>query len=247
MFFDVREYLLEPWLGEAALERDQRRRRKPVLADERDRQGHSQQIAVERHIKANGGTLVEEFREIESGKSHRNRPQLLLALQLCKRQRAVLVVGKLDRLGRNVHFISGLLESGVDFICCDNPGANKMTIQLLSVFAEFEREQISARTKAGLEAAKARGTVLGVKSWTSARDYREVLAKARQVANPNPPPPAVVELMRQMRREKKTLRAIAAHLNGLGLRTPRGSVWWPQTVSDAMRLHHTEAPLAVAA
>jgi DNA invertase Pin-like site-specific DNA recombinase len=69
-------------------------------------------------------------------------------------EKATLLIAKLDRLARNVHFISGLLESGVEFVAADNPHANKMTIQLLAVFGEFEREQISARTKAALHAGK---------------------------------------------------------------------------------------------
>jgi DNA invertase Pin-like site-specific DNA recombinase len=152
----------------------------------------AQREAVARHL---GTSLLAEFTEVESGKRSVNRPQLLAALDMCKRKKATLLIAKLDRLARNVHFISGLLESGVEFVAADNPHANKMTIQLLAVFGEFEREQISARTKAALAAAKARGTVLGNPRW------QDGLAKARLVKNPTQPATAVVAMMKQHRDE----------------------------------------------
>lgn len=186
----------------------------------------AQRETVARHIGSN--TLLAEYLEIESGKRSANRPQLLAALDMCKRKKAVLVIAKLDRLSRNLFFIAGLLESGVEFIACDNPHANKMTIQLLAVFAEFEREQTSARTKAALKAAKARGTVLGNPRW------QDGLTKARQARNPVQPASQVVQMMRQHRDEGMTLRAIADKLNGLGLRTPKGNQWYACTVRNAM-------------
>lgn len=174
--------------------------------------------------------LVAEYTEVESGKSHTNRPQLLAALDICKRKKLTLVLAKLDRLGRNLAFIASLLESGVEFVCADNPHANKMTLQMLSVFAEFEREQTSARTKAALAAAKARGTKLGNPRW------QESQAKATAAANPAKPAPQVVEMMRQHRSDGLTLRAIADKLNGLGLRTPKGFKWYAATVANAMEM-----------
>jgi len=99
-------------------------------------------VCRSRHIGA-GSELLAEFKEIESGKKHTNRPQLQAALQQCRKSKATLVIAKLDRLARNVHFITGLIESRVDFVCCDNPHANKAMLQMLAVFAEHEREQIS--------------------------------------------------------------------------------------------------------
>src|SRR6266478_2770642 len=173
-----------------------------------DRQGRSglgldaQREAVFRHLASQAGDLIGEFCEVESGRRS-DRPQLAAAIAAAKKPRATLIIAKLDRLARNVHFISGLLESGVEFVAADNPHANKMTIQLLAVFGEFEREQISARTKAALQAAKARGTVLGNPRW------QDGLAKARQVKNPVKPAPQVVHMMHQHRNEGMTLRAIA--------------------------------------
>jgi len=105
--------------------------------------------------------LIANFTEVESG-GKTNRTELNKALDLCKKEKATLIIAKLDRLTRNVHFISGLMESKVDFVAADNPHANKLMIHMLAAFAEHEREMISQRTKEALRAAKARGVRFGV-------------------------------------------------------------------------------------
>jgi len=130
------------------------------------RQGQSglgleaQKETVTRHLNGGDWEIAAEFTEVESGKRN-NRPQLAEAIATCKRLQATLIIAKLDRLARNVHFISGLMESGVEFIAADNPNANKLMIHMLAAFAEHEREQISERTRNALAAAKARGVELG--------------------------------------------------------------------------------------
>ena len=119
----------------------------------------AQRQAVVHH--AGSGQLVAEYTEIESGRRHTNRPQLLAALAECRKRRAVLLIARLDRLARNVAFIANLMESGADFIACDMPTANRLTIYILAAVAEPEREIISKRTKAALAEAKRRGTRLG--------------------------------------------------------------------------------------
>src|SRR3954469_13182447 len=118
--------------------------------------------------------LVAEFTEVESGK-RADRPQLAAALDLCRRQRAMLVIAKLDRLARNVAFIANLMESGVEFVAVDMPYANKLTLHILAAVAEHEREMISVRTKIALAAYKARG---GKKLARPARETRH-MHKAR--------------------------------------------------------------------
>ena len=120
-----------------------------------ERQGESglglaaQREAVSRFLGSGRGStsLLAEFTEVESGKRHTNRPELLKAIDLSRRQKATLVIAKLDRLARNVHFISGLMETGVEFVAADMPQANRLTIHILAAFAEHEREAISQRTK----------------------------------------------------------------------------------------------------
>lgn len=130
-----------------------------------DKQGLSklgleaQKTAVSNYISPET-QLIAEYVEIESGKK-KNRPELLKALSECKKQKAVLIIAKLDRLARNVHFISGLIESGIEFIAVDNPHANKLMLHMLAAFAEHEREMISTRTKQALQAARSRGVNLG--------------------------------------------------------------------------------------
>jgi DNA invertase Pin-like site-specific DNA recombinase len=120
----------------------------------------AQREAVLRHVAGARGVIVAEFREIESG-SRSDRPEIAAALAACRLRHATLIIAKLDRLARNVAFISNLMESGVDFVACDNPHATRLTIHILAAVAEHEREMISQRTRAALAAAKARGVRLG--------------------------------------------------------------------------------------
>lgn len=106
------------------------------------------------------GIVVEEFTEIESGGKF-NRPQLDAALAHAKANDATLVIAKMDRLSRNAHLVSCLLESGVNFIACDNEHATPMLIRILAAVAQEEREQIGKRVKSALQAAKDRGVKLG--------------------------------------------------------------------------------------
>src|ERR1700730_12450938 len=120
----------------------------------------AQREAVARYLNGGTWTLVQEVVEVESGKRN-DRPAIVEALRLCRLHRATLIIAKLDRLARNVHFISSLMESGVEFVAVDFPQANRLTVHILAAVAEHEATMISARTKAALAAAKARGVKLG--------------------------------------------------------------------------------------
>jgi DNA invertase Pin-like site-specific DNA recombinase len=165
-----------------------------------DRQGQSglgldaQRAAVAGFVGAR--ELIAEFTEVESGK-RADRPQLAAALELCRRQRAMLVIAKLDRLARNVAFIANLMESGVEFTAVDMPYANRLTLHILAAVAEHEREMISARTKAALAAARARGVRLGrpdretrhmrmARSAKAAAFRASVLPEVRRLIGPRP-------------------------------------------------------------
>jgi DNA invertase Pin-like site-specific DNA recombinase len=203
-----------------------------------DRQGASglgleaQRKAVTDYLNGGRWQLAAEFVEVESGKRSNNRPQLAAALAACKKQKAKLVIAKLDRLARNVHFISGLMEAGVEFVACDMPHANKLTIHILAAVAEHEREAISARTKAALAAIKARGRKLGgpkqaLAAKLGATANRE--AADRFAANTLP-------IVRQIQASGvTTLRGIAAALAARGVPTARGGDWTPVQVSNLMR------------
>lgn len=208
-----------------------------------ERQGKSglgleaQQFAVREFLKGSRGSLLAEFIEIETGR-RRDRPQLLAALDLCARRRATLVVGKLDRLARNVAFISSLLESRVRFKALDMPEADPTFLQMAAVFAEWEAKRISERTSAALLAAKARGQKLG---WSnpsragqqkaaSASGNASLKAKASLFALNTRP---IIESIQKS--GVCTLDGVADALNTRGIRTPRGTKWYPATVSSVLR------------
>jgi DNA invertase Pin-like site-specific DNA recombinase len=177
--------------------------------------------AVRAHLANHSGTLQAEFCEIESGKRS-DRPQLAAAIAAAKKAKATLIIAKLDRLARNVHFISGLMESGVDFVAADNPHANKLMVHLLAAFAEHERERISQRTKDALAAAKARGARLGRNGADRlAPAYRaEAVQRARQLA----------PVLAEMKSAGLSARQMVAELTLRGIQTPTGARWHAQTV-----------------
>jgi DNA invertase Pin-like site-specific DNA recombinase len=140
----------------------------------------AQRAAVAAYL-VRGGELLREFVEVETGKGAdalERRPQLRQALFMCKKERAILLIARLDRLARNTHFVTGLIESGCDFVAADMPNANKVMIQMHAVMSEYERDQISARTKAALAAAKARGVILGRAGMANLRPNVEERQKA---------------------------------------------------------------------
>ena len=205
-----------------------------------DRQGKSG-LGLEAQRKAildylNGGAweLVAEFVEVESGK-HSDRKQLVAALDACRKHKAKLVIAKLDRLSRNLAFIATLMESGVEFIAVDNPHANKLTVHILAAVAQHEREMISERTRAALQAAKARGRKLGNPrlAEAAARGVEALKAGAdRFAAN-------VLPVIREIQAAGVTsANAIAGRLNERGVKTARGGKWTHVQVSKAI----TRAP-----
>jgi DNA invertase Pin-like site-specific DNA recombinase len=183
----------------------------------------AQRVAIAKY------TPAAEFIEVESGK-RKDRPELLRALDYCKRNGTVLVVAKLDRLARNVAFVSMLMESGVDFVCADFPTANRLTIHVLAAVAEHEASMISQRTKAGLAAAKARGVVLG-KSMDTAKANKGRTTQA-ELADRNAA--KVRATIASHRAGGATLKGIADELNSMGVGTPRGKQWTAMAVSNAM-------------
>lgn len=200
-----------------------------------DRQGRSglgldaQREAVTSYI-AGRGEMLAEFTEIESGKKH-DRPALADALALCRRQRATLLIARLDRLARSVAFISNLMESGVDFVAVDMPEANRLTMHILAAVAEHEREAISQRTKAALQAAKARGVKLGNPRAADAVPFAQqaIQASANRFAD------SVAPLIQKMRDEGMSYATIAAELDARNIQTARGGSWHPATVRNVLQ------------
>lgn len=178
----------------------------------------AQREVVERYVTAIGGELVHEYQEVETGKGSdalTKRPMLRAALEFCRKNKATLVIAKLDRLARNVHFVSGLMESRVKFVACDIPEANELTLHVMAAFGEHEAKRISQRTKEALAAAKARGTVLGR---AGAANLKPNIEQRQQSAS------AFVEKLRSvfegMRLRELSQRAMAAELNHIGISAP---------------------------
>src|SRR5216683_3827721 len=119
-----------------------------------------QQAAIEAYARQTGARIAAGYVEVESGKIA-DRPELAKALAHARRSKATLCVAKLDRLSRNVEFLAKVMNSNAEFVACDNPAANRLTLHILAAVAEAEAKAISERTKAALAAAKARGTLLG--------------------------------------------------------------------------------------
>lgn len=205
-----------------------------------ERQGRSglgleaQKAAVLAYLNGGAWQLLAEFTEVESGR-RKDRPALAQALETARRQRATLVIAKLDRLARNVHFVSGLLEAKVDFVAADMPEADRTFLQMVSVFAEWEARKISERTKAALAAAKARGRALG---WSIQSRAHEQRAAAQKGADANMARAAlfadnVRPLIASIRATgAKSLQQIADALNARGVGTARGGRWYPTTVKS---------------
>jgi DNA invertase Pin-like site-specific DNA recombinase len=211
-----------------------------------DKQGQSglgleaQLTAIQGYAEQQQGEIVKLYREVETG-TRDDRPELLKALAHAKRIHARLVIAKLDRLARDVHFVSGLTKSGVDFIACDNPVANKLTIHILAAVAEDEAERISQRTKAALQAAKARGQLLGSARpghWEGREEARRAgaekgskAAKAKRDAEALPVYLPAAKVAKQLNDEGASLQEIADVLNEQGLTTLRGGTWSRMQVS----------------
>ncbi|MEP2988016.1 MAG: recombinase family protein [Parasphingorhabdus sp.] len=196
-----------------------------------NRQGQSglgleaQRKAVSSYLSRLEHEHVGEMVEIESG-SKSSRPVLSDALAMCKREKATLVIAKLDRLARNVAFISSLMETGVEFVAVDAPYANKLMLHILSAFAEHEREQISIRTKAALAAAKARGVELGKNG--------KILARQNRIAAKNFAETISTDIECCLRNGINTYTGIAEQLNEQQIPSRQGKAWSATMVSRVM-------------
>lgn len=185
----------------------------------------AQQTAVQRFLATGPWTLIAEVTEVESGKQDQ-RPKLREALKRCRVTGSTLVVAKLDRLSRNLAFLISLQEAGVPFVCADNPNANELTLHILSVLAQHERRVISERTRAALQAAKARGVKLGNPTIHRLRPNRREAANAARVRRAVAFATDVNEIIQDIRDQGVlSLAGIARELNQRGIPTSRGGQW----------------------
>lgn len=197
-----------------------------------DRQGRSglgleaQREAITAYTNRSGTQIKEEFTEIESG-SKNSRPELEKAIVYCKKHRATLLIAKLDRLSRNLHFITGLMVAKIDFVAADNPHANKLMLHMLAAFAEHEREMIAERTQLALAAAKERGIKLGT--------YGKILAQ-QNIVDANTFAFKLSPVIAEIRSQGiQSVRSICKELNNRGIRTSRNNQWFDSTTYHLLK------------
>lgn len=174
---------------------------------------------------------IASYTEVESG-GRNDRPELAKAMLRCRRENATLLVAKIDRLSRNAAFLMNLRDSKVKFVAADLPDLNTLTLGIFASMAQYEREQISARTKAALAAAKARGVKLGNPSRGFGSPKSAAVASRANVL-------AAAAYAKELRHAltdakeagHKSLHAVARFLNDKGIGTRRGRVWTPTGVS----------------
>ena len=205
----------------------------------------AQRSAVAAFNSAASNEHICEFVEVESG-SKSNRPKLEAALAACRAHRATLLIAKLDRLARNVAFIANLLEGGVDFVACDMPHANRLTLHLLSAIAEHERHMISERTKAALAAAKARGTRLGNPQGAAAlrEGCRTAALRSASVRAHHARGRARVlaPILLPLRQSGLSYAGVAQELNRRAFPAPNGGRWHSEQVRRTFRMLEEPAP-----
>jgi DNA invertase Pin-like site-specific DNA recombinase len=206
----------------------------------------AQQVSVLRYVEGNG-VIIKSFTEVETSTRKKKRIEIYKAIEYAKANGAILIVAKLDRLARDVAFTSALFNGGVDFVCCDNPTANKLTIQLLSVIAENEAEMISTRTKETLAIKKQNiakgiyankdgsvmqpdkdgvyrlGSPLGFIAGVQSKGVEAIKANAAA----NKANIQAMDIICSARKDGATYQAITDKLNGLGYTTRYGKSFNP--------------------
>lgn len=195
--------------------------------------------------------LLAEYMEVESGR-RTDRPELLKAIDHARNAGALLVIAKLDRLSRDVHFLTGLDKAGVEFVACDMPNANRLTITILAAVAEHEREMISQRTKAALQVAKTRvaltgqrphpqvrrlGNPQGARALQGATNKKAIDAIKAQADTVAHRVNRAIEYL--MGGTEMNNRELARALNEDGVLSPRGGRWYPTSVARVRKRKRT--------
>lgn len=181
----------------------------------------AQAASIAHAVAARGGQLLADFEEVQTGKGSDaldRRPVLAEAMRVAKSRKATLIVSRLDRLSRNLHFVSGLIDRGMDLAVADMPKADKRMLQVFAMVGEWERDAIAARISAALQAKKARGEPVGnPKSLQPVNGARSADAQAF-AAKLRP-------TLRAYRASDMTQRAMVEALNGAGIQTAQGGRW----------------------
>lgn len=190
----------------------------------------AQRSSVEKYVSSQDGTILNEYTEIETGTNKRKRIEIQKAIQMAKSENAVLVIAKLDRLSRNVNFISSLMDSGIEFIAVDMPTANNFTIHIFSALAEQEAKLISSRTKQALAELKKKGSVLGNPKNLNDNARAKGVATIKENAINNDRNRQAQSVIMSCKERGMSYREIAKYLNELNFKTRYGNQFLAPTV-----------------
>ncbi|NWL03685.1 resolvase [Flavobacterium collinsii] len=190
----------------------------------------AQKSSVVKYVESQDGVIINEFTEIETGTNKRERIEIHKAIQLAKNENAVLVIAKLDRLARQVTFVSSLMDSGIEFLAVDMPSANNFTIHIFSALAEQEAKLISSRTKLALTELKKKGVKLGNPKNLNSEARAKGLESIKNNAINNDRNRQAQSIILSCKEKGMSYREIARYLNELNFKTRYGNQFLAPTV-----------------
>lgn len=190
----------------------------------------AQRTSVTNFVKNQEGTIIQEFTEIETGTNKRERIEIHRAIELAKIEGAILVIAKLDRLSRNVNFVSSLMDAGIEFVAVDMPSANHFTIHIFSALAEQEAKLISSRTRLALAELKKKGIALGNPKNLNDEARAKGTQKVKENAINNDRNRQAQSIIVNCKEKGMSYRQIAQYLNELNFKTRYGNQFMAPTV-----------------
>lgn len=201
----------------------------------------AQRTSVTNFVKNQDGIIIQEFTEIETGTNKRERGEIHKAIELAKNEEAILVIAKLDRLSRNVNFVSSLMDAGIEFVAVDMPSANNFTIHIFSALAEQEAKLISSRTKLALAELKKKGVKLGNPNNLTSEARAKGIERIKDNAMNNDSNRQAQSIISNCKEKGMSYRQIASYLNELNFKTRYGKQFLPSSV------HQLYSRLSIAA
>lgn len=190
----------------------------------------AQKSSVEKYVTSQDGIILKDFTEIETGTNKRERVEIHKAIQLAKNEGAILIIAKLDRLARNVSFVSSLMDAGIEFLAVDMPSANNFTIHIFSALAEQEAKLISSRTKLALAELKKKGVKLGNPQNLTSEARAKGVNKIKENAMNNDRNRQAQSIILNCKEKEMSYRQIADYLNQLNFKTRHGNKFYAPTV-----------------
>lgn len=190
----------------------------------------AQKSSVEKYVTSQDGIILKDFTEIETGTNKRERVEIHKAIQLAKNEGAILIIAKLDRLARNVSFVSSLMDAGIEFLAVDMPSANNFTIHIFSALAEQEAKLISSRTKLALAELKKKGVKLGNPQNLTNEARAKGLQRIKDNAVNNDRNRQAQSIILNCKEKEMSYRQIADYLNQLNFKTRHGNKFYAPTV-----------------